>query len=56
MMNLKKKVESLGIKVFNGRYNGPKDLAEFVFGKYELKIILYKIINKIVATAIVRPA
>jgi hypothetical protein len=29
MMNLKEKVESLGIKVFNGRYNGPKDLAEF---------------------------
>tara|TARA_B110000208_G_scaffold873_1_gene1086 strand:- start:3707 stop:4714 length:1008 start_codon:yes stop_codon:yes gene_type:complete len=28
-MNLKNKVESLGIKVFNGRYNGPKDLAEF---------------------------
>lgn len=29
MMNLKEKVESLGIKIFNGRYNGPKDLAEF---------------------------
>jgi len=29
MMNLKEKVESLDIKVFNGRYNGPKDLAEF---------------------------
>lgn len=29
MMNLKSKVETLGIKVFNGRYNGPKDLAEF---------------------------
>ena len=29
MMNLKEKVESLGIKVFNGRYNGPLDLAEF---------------------------
>ena len=29
MMDLKSKVESLGIKVFNGRYNGPKDLAEF---------------------------
>ena len=28
-MDLKSKVESLGIKVFNGRYNGPKDLAEF---------------------------
>jgi hypothetical protein len=29
MMNLREKVESLGIKVFNGRYNGPRDLAEF---------------------------
>lgn len=29
MMDLKSKVQSLGIKVFNGRYNGPKDLAEF---------------------------
>ena len=29
MIDLKSKVESLGIKVFNGRYNGPKDLAEF---------------------------
>jgi hypothetical protein len=29
MMNLKEKVESLGVNVFNGRYNGPKDLAEF---------------------------
>jgi hypothetical protein len=29
MMNLREQVESLGIKVFNGRYNGPKDLAEF---------------------------
>ena len=28
-MDLKTKVQSLGIKVFNGRYNGPKDLAEF---------------------------
>ena len=28
-MNLREKVESLNIKVFNGRYNGPKDLAEF---------------------------
>jgi hypothetical protein len=31
-------------------------LNELVFGKYELKIVLYKIINKIVATAIVSPA
>ena len=29
MMNLREKGSSLGIKVFNGRYNGPKDLAEF---------------------------
>ena len=29
MMNLKEKVKSLDIKVFNGRYNGPLDLAEF---------------------------
>jgi hypothetical protein len=29
MIDLKSKVKSLGIKVFNGRYNGPKDLAEF---------------------------
>ena len=29
MMNLKDMVKSLGIKVHNGRYNGPKDLAEF---------------------------
>jgi len=29
MMNLKEKVVSLDIKVFNGRYHGPKDLAEF---------------------------
>lgn len=29
MMNLKEKVESLGIKSYNGRYNGPLDLAEF---------------------------
>lgn len=29
MMNLKEKVKSLNIKIFNGRYNGPKDLAEF---------------------------
>ncbi len=29
MMDLKSKVKSLGIKVFNGRYNGPKDLSEF---------------------------
>jgi hypothetical protein len=29
MIDLKSKVESLGIEVFNGRYNGPKDLAEF---------------------------
>jgi hypothetical protein len=29
MMDLKSKVELLGIKVFNGRYNGPKDMAEF---------------------------
>ena len=29
MMNLKEKVCSLGIKVYNGRYNGPKDLSEF---------------------------
>jgi hypothetical protein len=29
MMNLREKVESLNIKVFNGRYHGPKDLAEF---------------------------
>jgi hypothetical protein len=33
-----------------------ENLNELVFGKYELKIALYKIINKIVATAIVRPA
>ena len=31
MIDLKSKVESLGIEVFNGRYNGPKDLAEFAF-------------------------
>jgi hypothetical protein len=31
-------------------------LNELVFGKYELKIVLYKIINKIVATATVSPA
>ena len=29
MMDLKSKVCSLGIKVYNGRYDGPKDLAEF---------------------------
>lgn len=29
MMNLKEKIKNLNIKVFNGRYNGPKDLAEF---------------------------
>jgi hypothetical protein len=29
MMNLRETVESLDIKVFNGRYNGPLDLAEF---------------------------
>jgi len=29
MMDLKSKVISLGIKVYNGRYDGPKDLAEF---------------------------
>jgi len=29
MMDLKSKVVSLDIKIFNGRYNGPKDLAEF---------------------------
>lgn len=29
MIDLKHKVLSLDIKVFNGRYNGPKDLAEF---------------------------
>jgi hypothetical protein len=29
MMDLKSKVCSLGIKIYNGRYNGPKDLAEF---------------------------
>ena len=29
MMNLKDMVSSLGIRVFNGRYNGPLDLAEF---------------------------
>lgn len=29
MMNLREKVESLGIPVYNGRYCGPKDLAEF---------------------------
>lgn len=29
MMNLREKVESLGIRVYNGRYQGPKDLAEF---------------------------
>jgi hypothetical protein len=29
MMNLREKVESLGIRVYNGRYDGPKDLAEF---------------------------
>ena len=29
MMDLKDKVLSLGINVFNGRYNGPKDLSEF---------------------------
>ena len=28
-MDLKSKVQLLGIKVFNRRYNGPKDLAEF---------------------------
>ena len=31
-------------------------LNELVFGKYELKIALYKTINKIVATATVSPA
>ena len=30
MMDLKLKIESLGIKVFNGRYNNPKDLSEFL--------------------------
>ena len=29
MMDLKSKLESLDIKIYNGRYNGPKDLAEF---------------------------
>jgi hypothetical protein len=29
MIDLKSKVSSLGIKVYNGRYDGPKDLAEF---------------------------
>ena len=29
MIDLKSKVLSLGIKVYNGRYDGPKDLAEF---------------------------
>ena len=29
MMNLREVVEALGIRVFNGRYNGPRDLAEF---------------------------
>jgi hypothetical protein len=29
MMNVREKVESLDIKVFNGRYYGPQDLAEF---------------------------
>jgi hypothetical protein len=29
MMNLRETAESLGIRVYNGRYNGPKDLAEF---------------------------
>lgn len=29
MMNLKQKVESLNIKVYNGKYDGPRDLAEF---------------------------
>ena len=29
MIDLKDKVLSLGINVFNGRYNGPKDLSEF---------------------------
>ena len=29
MMNLKEKVETLGIKTYNGRYNGPLDLAKF---------------------------
>ena len=33
-----------------------ENLNEVVFGKYELKITLYKIINKIVATTIVSPA
>lgn len=28
-MNLKEKLESLNIKTYNGRYNGPRDLAEF---------------------------
>ena len=28
-MDLKSKISSLGIKVYNGRYDGPKDLAEF---------------------------
>ncbi len=29
MMNLKEKILELGINVYNGRYNGPLDLAEF---------------------------
>ena len=29
MINLKDKVESLGFSAYNGRYNGPLDLAEF---------------------------
>ncbi len=29
MIDLKSKVLSLGIKVYNGRYDGPKDLSEF---------------------------
>jgi len=29
MFGLKDKVDSLGIKTYNGRYNGPLDLAEF---------------------------
>ena len=29
MMDLKKKIESLEINVYNGRYNGPLDLVEF---------------------------
>jgi hypothetical protein len=33
-----------------------ENLNELVFGKYELKIALYKIINKMVATTIVSPA